>query len=52
MIEAVAALDVSVRAQVLNLFIELRKELNLTYLCISHDLGVLKHLSDWVVIVI
>ncbi len=45
-IEAVAALDVSVRAQVLNLFIELRKELNLTYLCISRDLGVLKHLSD------
>jgi peptide/nickel transport system ATP-binding protein len=35
---------------VLNLFIELRKEFNLTYLFISHDLGVVKHLSDRVVI--
>jgi peptide/nickel transport system ATP-binding protein len=48
--EAVAALDVSIQAQVLNLFIELRKEFNLTYLFISHDLGVVKHLSDRVVI--
>ena len=48
--EAVAALDVSIQAQVLNLFIKLREELNLTYLFISHDLGVVRHLSDRVVI--
>jgi len=48
--EAVAALDVSIQAQVLNLFIELREDLNLTYLFISHDLGVVRHLSDRVVI--
>jgi peptide/nickel transport system ATP-binding protein len=48
--EAVAALDVSIQAQVLNLFIRLREELNLTYLFISHDLGVVEHLSDRVVI--
>jgi peptide/nickel transport system ATP-binding protein len=48
--EAVAALDVSIQAQVLNLFIQLREELDLTYLFISHDLGVVRHLSDRVVI--
>ena len=48
--EAVAALDVSIQAQVLNLFIELRKTFNLTYLFISHDLGVVRHVSDRVVI--
>ena len=48
--EAVAALDVSIQAQVLNLFIALRNELQLTYLFISHDLGVVRHLSDRVVI--
>ena len=48
--EAVAALDVSIQAQVLNLFIELREEFKLTYLFISHDLGVVQHLSDRVVI--
>ena len=48
--EAVAALDVSIQAQVLNLFIKLREELGLTYLFISHDLGVVRHLSDRVVI--
>jgi peptide/nickel transport system ATP-binding protein len=48
--EAVAALDVSIQAQVLNLFMELRKDFNLTYLFISHDLGVVHHLADRVVI--
>lgn len=48
--EAVAALDVSIQAQILNLFMDLRAQLNLTYLFISHDLGVVKHLADRVVI--
>jgi len=48
--EAVAALDVSIQAQVLNLFMELQETLGLTYLFISHDLGVVEHLSDRVAI--
>ncbi|MEP4193222.1 MAG: ABC transporter ATP-binding protein, partial [Sneathiella sp.] len=48
--EAVAALDVSIQAQILNLFMNLRKELDLTYLFISHDLGVVEHISDRIVI--
>ncbi|MBI3706852.1 MAG: ABC transporter ATP-binding protein [Proteobacteria bacterium] len=48
--ESVAALDVSIQAQVLNLFMKLREDFQLTYLFISHDLGVVRHLSDRVVI--
>jgi peptide/nickel transport system ATP-binding protein len=48
--EAVAALDVSIQAQILNLFMDLRTRLDLTYLFISHDLGVVEHLSDRVII--
>jgi len=48
--EAVAALDVSIQAQVLNLFMDLRDQFDLTYLFISHDLGVVRHLSNRVVV--
>lgn len=48
--EAVAALDVSIQAQIVNLFMDLRDELDLTYLFISHDLGVVEHFSDRVAI--
>ena len=48
--ESVAALDVSIQAQVINLFMELRERLDLTYLFVSHDLGVVEHISDRVAI--
>lgn len=48
--ESVAALDVSIQAQILNLFMDLREQLDLTYLFVSHDLGVVEHISDRVAI--
>jgi peptide/nickel transport system ATP-binding protein len=48
--EPVAALDVSTQAQVVNLFVQLKQRLRLSYLFISHDLGVVRHLSDRVAI--
>ena len=48
--ESIAALDVSIQAQILNLFMDLRAALNLTYLFISHNLRVVRHISERVVI--
>jgi peptide/nickel transport system ATP-binding protein len=48
--EAISALDVSIQAQILNLFMDLKEQFDLTYLFISHDLGVVEHISDRVVV--
>lgn len=48
--ESVAALDVSIQAQIINLLMDLREQRNMTYLFISHDLGVVSHISDRVAV--
>jgi peptide/nickel transport system ATP-binding protein len=48
--ESIAALDVSIQAQIINLFVKLRDDYNLTYLFISHDIGVIEHISDRVIV--
>ena len=48
--ESIAALDVSIQAQVLNLFVKLKQDYDLTYLFISHDIGVIEHISDRVIV--
>jgi len=48
--EPVSALDVSIRAQIINLLLELKDEMDLAYIMISHDLGVVEHVSDRVAV--
>ena len=48
--EPISSLDVNIQAQIINLLIDLQEHLNLTYLFIAHDLAVVKHISDRIVV--
>jgi ABC-type glutathione transport system ATPase component len=48
--EAVSALDLSIRAQILNLLMELKEKFNLAYLFITHDIGVVEHIADNIIV--
>ena len=49
--EPVSALDLSVQAQVLNYLVEIQEKYNLTYIFISHDLGVVKYMCDYIYVI-
>ena len=50
--EPVSALDVSVSADIINLLLDLQREFNLTYIFVSHDLGIVKHVSDSIIVML